>query len=294
MGGYVGIPTSYTPVEYIESSGTQWINTNFKATNNTKIEFKISNFPPNASWGCVVGARTSAGASDEYAFFRTDGGLYRSDFAGNRVTFPSDTDLTNETIVVKDGVNTTINGTTITNTSATFTGAYPLWIFACNNGGTKANETSFRLYYLKIWDSGTLVRDFVPTLNNNVVCLLDLVEGKFYYNAGTGTFTAGAAGEPVSIDKARKMIAGDVGVSTSYTPVEYIESSGTQWINTGATTDSTFKIDFDATIVSGNANVWMPVWGTRTSTTADYCALYVNTDTHYLSPNYAGFDPRYG
>ena len=49
-----------------------------------------------------------------------------------------------------------------------------------------------RLYSAKIYDSGTLVRNFIPCKNdNNVVGLYDLVNDVFYRNAGTGTFTAG-------------------------------------------------------------------------------------------------------
>ena len=102
--GYVGVNSLiYTPVEYIESSGTQYVDTGVKPTNTTKVEIKISAFPPNTTWGCVFGSRTAGGSSDEYSFFRTDTGLYRSDFAGDRVTFDSGTNLTNETVITKDG-----------------------------------------------------------------------------------------------------------------------------------------------------------------------------------------------
>lgn len=182
----------YTKLGYIESTGTQYINTGFKATNNTKVEMKLSNFPPISVWAPPFGARTSPSSSDEYAFYRTDTGLYRSDFSGNRVTFPSGTNLTNETIVTKDGPNTTINGTTITNTSATFTATYPLFLCKINDGGTGGHTASLRLYYCKIWDNGTLVRDFIPAKdNNNVAGLYDKVTKNFYYNQGTGTFNYG-------------------------------------------------------------------------------------------------------
>ena len=47
------------------------------------------------------------------------------------------------------------------------------------------------LYSLKIWDNGELVRDFIPVVESgykNEACLFDLVNEKFYYNSGTGTF----------------------------------------------------------------------------------------------------------
>ena len=49
-----------------------------------------------------------------------------------------------------------------------------------------------KLYHCKIWNNGALERDFIPCKDpNGVVCLYDKVEGKYYYNQGTGDFTAG-------------------------------------------------------------------------------------------------------
>ena len=49
-----------------------------------------------------------------------------------------------------------------------------------------------RVYWFKIYDNGTLARDFVPCKNaSGAVGLYDTVDGQFYANAGTGTFTAG-------------------------------------------------------------------------------------------------------
>lgn len=48
------------------------------------------------------------------------------------------------------------------------------------------------MYSCKIYDNETLVRNFVPCKNaSGAVGLYDTVEGQFYANAGTGTFTAG-------------------------------------------------------------------------------------------------------
>ena len=49
-----------------------------------------------------------------------------------------------------------------------------------------------KVYYCKIWDNETLVRDFVPWKDEfGIICLHDNVENKNYYNQGTGTFIAG-------------------------------------------------------------------------------------------------------
>ena len=42
MGGYVGIESTLTPVEYIESSGTQYIDTGIIPTNTFKVEIQFA------------------------------------------------------------------------------------------------------------------------------------------------------------------------------------------------------------------------------------------------------------
>lgn len=89
-------------------------------------------------------------------------------------------------------------------------------LFGLNNNGTFSGGT-WKIYTFKMYDnSNNLIRDFIPVLDeNNVACLYELVEGKFYYNKGTGNFAAGSAtGEPVLLGgRARKIIRGYVGVN---------------------------------------------------------------------------------
>ena len=52
-----------------------------------------------------------------------------------------------------------------------------------------------RIYYLKIYNSGTLVKNMLLCKNENgVIGMYDTVEKKFYNNNGTGTFIAGPKG----------------------------------------------------------------------------------------------------
>lgn len=210
-------------LEWIESTGTQYIDTGINATSNVKVEIKLARFPNIHIWGAVIGARTSAGTNDEYAFFRTGDGLYRSDFSGNRVNFSSSINLLNVATIIKDKNTTTIGSETITNTSSTFTSAFHLYLFACNNGGSVANESSFRCYYCKIWENDTLVRDFIPVMDtNNEVCLWDNVSEAFFYNQGRGFFKGSE--------------------TPTYIGIDYLESTGEQYIDTNLTTQATYRV----------------------------------------------------
>lgn len=73
-------------------------------------------------------------------------------------------------------------------TLKTKTATVPLYLFsrgANNDAGTHT------IYYCKVWDGETLVRDFVPVLKRNKPALLDRVNNKLYFNAGSGEFTTG-------------------------------------------------------------------------------------------------------
>lgn len=68
---------------------------------------------------------------------------------------------------------------------------YNLYLFGCNQ---RTNTRSgIRISSCKIYDKGVLVRDFIPVIRqvDNKVCMYDLVTEQYFFNAGTGTFTAG-------------------------------------------------------------------------------------------------------
>ena len=69
---------------------------------------------------------------------------------------------------------------------------FNIYVFKYNNGGTPVGGGRGKLYYFKIYDNDVLVRDFIPVIDNNEIpCMFDKVESKFYYNQGTGQFIAG-------------------------------------------------------------------------------------------------------
>ena len=86
--------------------------------------------------------------------------------------------------LIQDGV-TRINVTPVTSvgTSRTIT------IF-----GGYANNVNFftpgtELHYLQIYKGGSLVRDFIPVLDeDDIPCLYDYVSETLFYNSGTGIF----------------------------------------------------------------------------------------------------------
>lgn len=184
-----GLPSGYTQLEYIQSSGTQWINTGFKPNQNTRAALTVDAKPSTAAaW--LFGARN--GNTDRTFGLLSFNSQYRSDYNNSTEEYSTVTPSGKFT-VDKDKNVTKFNGTIgVTAKSGVFQCTYPMSLFANNNAGTAAGFGSFKLYVCQLYDNGTLIRDFVPCKNSSgAVGLYDLVGAKFYANAGTGTFTAG-------------------------------------------------------------------------------------------------------
>ena len=85
------------------------------------------------------------------------------------------------------------------------TAKYPLGLFACkaNNATTNAvsgygNFATVRLWSLKIWEGGTLVRDYRPYKDENgTYCLKERISGHLHYTVENKPLTGGA---PIDLD----------------------------------------------------------------------------------------------
>ena len=187
LKGYIVEPVHYTILEYIESTGTQYIDTGFKPNQNTKVEAEYAWISGNSA---VCGVRESNTGFLLYHESNLVYTMYGTTYASTGVTASA-----NKATAVMDGVAriVTIGENSVSLASATFQMNYPMYLFGYSESGTADSKGSIRLYSCKIYDNGTLIRDYVPCKDTTgAVGLYDKVAGKFYTNAGTGTFTAGA------------------------------------------------------------------------------------------------------
>lgn len=81
----------------------------------------------------------------------------------------------------------------ITRRAVTFQTNYNLYMFAENFRGSVSSFSRMRLYYVQIYESGSLIRDLIPCVRtaDKKVCLYDKVSDTYFYNQGSGTFIAG-------------------------------------------------------------------------------------------------------
>lgn len=207
------IPSEYTEVEYIESTGTQYINTNIIPTDTTGVEAKITICNDNNWDNVFIGCRETGTGENRYwidvDWTGTDTIIFG--FNGNTPTndryFLKGSDVGKSFIISMNYMNDRtgkINGITYDTTISSKTlvsMSKPMYIFAGNRSGYAAYQYSGKLYNLKITDGTNVIRNFVPCYrkSDNVAGLYDLVNSTFYTNQGTGNFIVGPIKENESI-----------------------------------------------------------------------------------------------
>ena len=190
----------YTPLTCIIGTGTQYINTLYKFTDNThKHRFIMRYAKTGTSVNNAAHIFGSSTSSDTFWFngYTDKNYSYSTQCyigATGRIVWIYDYTLAIMNLDFTLQNNTTIlviNGTTTTpNYSSTIVSGANIFLFASSRGANVSNQKArMKLYYCKIYENDILIRDFIPVLDsNNVACLYDLVSQTFFYNAGTGTF----------------------------------------------------------------------------------------------------------
>ena len=202
------IPTGFTELEYIESSGTQVMKTGLLAYKaNVRADF----MPMKSHWlgkvcGCYRHGSSNYSSMGIQYWGRDDGTVYVSS-GTTGLSITDNTSILPGTTRVLAEINPTegvawveINGVRNTKTGKSqyiecaATIALFAEVYVTNNtdewGWDIRNKGSLRLYSFKGWyEPGVLVRDLIPALDiAGVPCMFDKVSGQPYYNVGSGTF----------------------------------------------------------------------------------------------------------
>lgn len=181
-----GEVSQYTQLEYIQSTGTQYINTEYVPNNNTGVAMDFQLVDPG------TGNRALFAVTGQFSFrWYGSTSVFRSN-GGDNADFPTSVSATDRHVVLKTPTTCAIDNTySVTNTAGTVT--YPLYLLAQNTGSSVSSYASAKLYACQIIDTGTIVRDYVPCIDaSGTVGLYDRVSGELVTNAGTGDFVAGS------------------------------------------------------------------------------------------------------
>lgn len=250
------LPAGYTELEYIQSSGAQYIDTGFVPNSNTRIVSDFEAMDGPYQFVSIFGQRSSSNADGTFLFMQN--GVFNAMYGTSYTSFDNDYDFSTQRHVCDFNKNVvTVSEKSVVLPISSFVGATSLTLFAVNTSGTKDLIGNVRCYSCKIFDNDSIVRDLVPCIGpSGAVGLYDVIGKSFYPNGGTGGFIAGpevgktivneSDGYTFTVDKDRALVAMFEVKKTSrlpdgYTEREYIESDQSFGIDTG------YHVDFSKT-----------------------------------------------
>ena len=234
------LPKEYTRLEYLECTGTQYIDTGYTITEEDNIDaiydIMLTN---NSSRGLMGYSLTQVGywgktASNTYEL----GGGNTQVATGNRDIVRFKRDVISTT---RQDTDLYINGVVVGHAQRSTTAETgPFQIFACRG----SFKMFGKLYSATLTINDEQIRKFIPALRNSdsEPGMYDIVTGTFYTNAGTGTFNYKISEGEDIVDNPR------------YQQIEYIESTGSQYIDTGFIPNQDTRIisEFEYTKDPGN------------------------------------------
>ena len=182
-------------LQYVESDGSQWINTMVRGASGIIAEADVACL--SAANATLLGSRSSGDASRIFPLRWTTSGKWSYGYGSARTLSAAvGTDVRHQvratlrageqSVVVDDASAGTI-GTDATERDTEL----PMFLFAANYDGEATEGASARLWGARIEANGETARDFVPCRDpNGVVCLYDRVSGSYFRPQG-GALAAG-------------------------------------------------------------------------------------------------------
>lgn len=195
-----GLPSGYTEVEYVTTENITatavgpYIDTGFIPNENTRVVMDYQAIVNQQNNRRIFGAGRFNNTSSGNYIWNQEGKIgsrsgkyyYKFDSGSSWLQTSINTDLNRHVVDFNREGKIWLDDTSIvTLPSYTFTCAYHLGLFNEIYDLSTTNEYfQGRIYSCKVYDDGTLVRDFVPCTNpSNVAGMYDLVNNTFYGSA---------------------------------------------------------------------------------------------------------------
>lgn len=194
------LPSGFTELEYIQSDGTQWIDTGItpRAT-KLQVNFKMQSLAN--TYQSFFGAVANPTPRDGYRIYRQESTAYFSVQSGSNAAENVNTNLNNpiecQTTVNNGGRATVVvNGVTSTvgsGMNTQFDRSMLIFTTAFGPDDAVSGTGAFKLWSFQIIKDDEEKFNGIPAKRNsdNVIGMYDTVSGRFFTNAGTGTFVAG-------------------------------------------------------------------------------------------------------
>ena len=189
------VPPYKQRIAYLESTGTQWIDTGVYAPAGAAIETEF--FLGNSGTYGIFGGRSEipiSTSTNTCTLFALSSGYFRFDRTGQtQIAFPYSLntwyrfEYSGSSASITDmeaGTSTSVS----IGTPTTFTST-PIALFGVNTQGTVGAMLKGRISCWRCRENGTLARDLIPVIDwNDRPAMYDQVSGRMFYNQGTGEF----------------------------------------------------------------------------------------------------------
>lgn len=222
--------TNYYELEYINGSGTQYINTGLVSSNvyGADIKFRIS-----SSSGFLFGVGQLAGS-------RFNLNLSSNTFYSNSNSIVLNISSNTDYVFTYQSPDVYLNSSSIGSVAKSDNVSLTVYLMA-RQYSNSPDPMNGKIYYAKFYDSkGDLLGYFVPAERkvDGVYGFFNTVNGVFYTNSGSGSFSAG---NRISYDP----------VVNQYTITTSVSPSGSGSVSGGGTYDDQTVISLVATANSG-------------------------------------------
>lgn len=181
-------------IYYLESTGTQYIDTGVKSQVGIKIEMDFEPKYISQVWfgsHYITPNMSIIPESDGTWRYVVSSSVYSANSNKPKVQ------LERQKVVFYMNSNQqslSVNDVTMLTSSKSISGVsnYNLLLFCRNESNlSTSTKASMKLYEAKIYLNDNLIRHFIPAIKDNVPCLYDIVNNVYYYNQGTGNFIGG-------------------------------------------------------------------------------------------------------
>lgn len=258
------LPDGFKRVEYLESTGSQWLNLPI----TTKVGDKIVLETESKFFDTSNQAEGKNG--NPYFFYGINGGKWYCGAGGySTSSITADTEWhkfrlihsQNDTGLYIDDIK--VQSQTYNSTSIVLNGTINAYRTYNANYYHKTRKKSWKLYI-----NDEIVYNLIPCIDNyNILCMYDLVSQQPFYNQGSGAFLTNKSYEwnyPL-LNKSYNLPAG-------FKKCVYLQSDGTQWIDTGVVPNNETGL-FCKTIKLDNSNTSM--FGVRDNDSSAIMTPYV-------------------
>lgn len=197
----INLPDGYTALAYIETTGTQYVDIDYKPSSKTSVVFDMDVLPSNTGNAHHL-CTALAGGLAFTCRINADRSGFGMRFGSERLkTIPHSGDVFSRHTFELGPDGGSIDGNPeISFSFSDFQISTPLRLFGYTSAtGATTEMSAVRLYSYRLYEDFELKRDLIPCIDaDNQVCLFDLVSERAFKSAGSGKLIAGP---PVAVDE---------------------------------------------------------------------------------------------